>query len=191
MSEVKTMDENKPPTEREANDGINVADASQTTALFAEEQSGEAEKLREEKAQLFASLQRLQADFDNHRKRMRAERQEWATQAICDLVRELLPVIDNLERATQAAGTVETILSGVEMVHKQFLAILEKYGLSMIESCGLQFDPALHHAIMQVEGAEAENTVVEEMQKGYRLKDRVLRASMVKVAGRSVADTGE
>lgn len=191
MSEVKTMDENKPLTEREDKDGIAVADASLADPLFAEEQSGEAEKLREEKAQLFARLQRLQADFDNYRKRVRAERQEWATQALCDLVRELLPVIDNLERAKQAAGTVEAILGGVELVHKQFLTVLEKYGLSMIESCGLQFDPALHHAIMQVEGAEPENTVVEEMQKGYRLKERVLRASMVKVAGGTVADTGE
>jgi molecular chaperone GrpE len=164
-------------------DDGSAAAAPEDTDVCGENEPGETESLREENAQLFARLQRLQADFDNYRKRVRTEMQDWATHSLCDLVRELLPVIDNLERARQATGSTEALLAGVDLVHRQFLSVLEKYGLSMIEACGIQFDPSLHHAILQVEGAEPENTVIEELQRGYRLKDRVLRASLVKVAG--------
>jgi len=139
-------------------------------------------RLQEENAQLFARLQRLQADFDNYRKRVKADKQEWTAQAVCDIVRELLPVIDNLERALEAGGSKELLLSGVDLVFKQFLSVLNKHGLSTIEACGVQFDPNCHHAIMQLECAEPENMVVEELQKGYRLNQRLLRPSMVKVA---------
>jgi molecular chaperone GrpE len=139
-------------------------------------------KLKEENALLFTRLQRLQADFDNFRKRVKAEKGEWNTQALSDLVRELLPVIDNLERAKDAAGSAEALASGVDLVYRQFVSVLEKQGLSTIEACGTEFDPNCHHAIMQVECEEPENKVVEEMQKGYRLNERVLRPSMVKVA---------
>jgi len=139
-------------------------------------------RLQEENAQLFAQLQRLQADFDNYRKRVKADKQEWTTQAVCEIVRELLPVIDNLERALAAGGSAELLLSGVDLVFKQFLSVLNKHGLNTIEACGVQFDPACHHAIMQLECDEPENMVVEELQKGYRLNQRLLRPSMVKVA---------
>lgn len=138
--------------------------------------------LKEENEQLFSRLQRLQADFDNYRKRTKFERQEGAAQAVCDLVRELLPVIDNLERAKQAEGSLEALIAGVDLVYKQFASLLEKQGLTVIEACGTEFDPNCHHAIMQVECDQPENTVVEELQKGYKLQDRVLRPSMVKVA---------
>lgn len=144
--------------------------------------SGTIEQLKEENTQLFTRLQRLQADFDNYRKRVKSEKQEWSTQAVCDLVRELLPVIDNLERASLAGGSIETLASGIELVHKQFLSVLEKQGLCAIEALGTDFDPNCHHAVIQVECEEPENIVVEEMQKGYRLQERVLRPSMVKVA---------
>lgn len=139
-------------------------------------------KLQEENTQLFARLQRLQADFDNYRKRVKAEKQEWAGQAVCDFIRELLPVIDNLERAKQAEGSAQALADGVELVYRQFLSVLEKQGVQAIEACGCAFDPNCHHAIMQVECEAEENTVVDELQKGYKLHDRVLRPSMVKVA---------
>jgi molecular chaperone GrpE len=144
--------------------------------------TSETVRLMEENAQLFARLQRLQADFDNFRKRVRGEKQEWSTQAVCDLVRELLPVIDNLERAREAEGSLEALVSGVDLVYRQLLSVLEKQGLAAIEACGSPFDPNCHHAILQVECGEPENTVVEELQKGYRMQERVLRPSMVKVA---------
>jgi molecular chaperone GrpE len=166
-------------------EAANPASGTDSLKQTAEEKAGiasEAEKLREENSQLFTRLQRLQADFDNFRKRIKSERQEWTNQAQCDLIRELLPVIDNLERARQVEGTAEALLAGVDLVYKQFLSVLEKQGLSVIEACGTEFDPNFHHAILQVECDQPENTVVEELQKGYCLNDRVLRASMVKVA---------
>ncbi|NLM52465.1 MAG: nucleotide exchange factor GrpE [Firmicutes bacterium] len=138
--------------------------------------------LEEENEQLLSRLHRLQADFDNYRKRIANEKKEWFTQAVCDLVSELLPVLDNLERAMEAKGSAEAVAEGVQMVYRQFLSILEKQGVEAIEACGTQFDPLYHHAVMQVECDEPENTVVEELQKGYKLKDRVIRPSIVKVA---------
>ncbi len=148
----------------------------------------ELEKLREENAQLFARLQRAHADFENYRKRVKAERQEWHSQAVADLIKELLPVVDNLERALQAGGSAEALQAGVDMIHKQLLSVLCRQGVSVIEACGRAFDPTCHHAVLQVECGEEENTVVEELQKGYLLNDKVLRPSMVKVAG-SKSDT--
>ena len=138
--------------------------------------------LRQENEQLLTRLQRLQADFDNYRKRLANEKKEWFTQAVSDIVRELLPVLDNLERAKGAAGTVDSLTEGVDLVYKQLLSVLEKQGLLAIEPCGTEFDPNCHHAIMQVECDQEANTVVEELQKGYLMKDRVIRPSMVKVA---------
>lgn len=163
-------------------EGMQREELKEGVAVSGEAGEDKLAKLQEENVELFSRLQRLQADFDNYRKRVKAEKQEWNLQALADLVRELLPVLDNLERARDAEGTAESLLEGVDLVYKQFLMILEKQGLSKIEACGTQFDPHCHHAIMQVECEEPENTVVEEMQKGYRFKDRVIRASMVKVA---------
>lgn len=142
----------------------------------------EKKKWEEEKEELISRLHRLQADFDNYRKRTAKEKEEWFTQAVCDLVGELLPVLDNLERALEAKGSTEAVLEGVQMVYRQFLSVLEKQGVEAIEAYGTQFDPFYHHAVMQVECEEPENTVVEELQKGYKLKERVIRPSMVKVA---------
>jgi molecular chaperone GrpE len=166
-------------------DGRGVPEDNQDSGDVPQEENAtkeEIETLVKENEQLMGRLQRLQADFDNYRKRVRAEKQDWNTQALCDLVRDLLPVLDNLERAGKAEGSAEAVLAGIDLVYKQFLGVLEKEGLSAIEACGLPFDPNCHHAIVQVECDEPENTVVDELQKGYRLKDKVLRASMVKVA---------
>jgi molecular chaperone GrpE len=186
LSEQEYKSENEQEMGKNKNEGMQREELKEGFAVPGEAGAHAEEdklaKLQEENVELFSRLQRLQADFDNYRKRVKAEKQEWNLQALADLVRELLPVLDNLERARDAEGTAESLLEGVDLVYKQFLMILEKQGLSKIEACGTQFDPHCHHAIMQVECEEPENTVVEEMQKGYRFKDRVIRASMVKVA---------
>ncbi|CKE24005.1 heat shock protein GrpE [Streptococcus pneumoniae] len=101
------------------------------------------------------------------------------------LVSDILPALDNFERAMQVEATDEqtkSLLQGMEMVHRQLLEALTKEGVEVIEAVGKQFDPNEHQAIMQVEDSEFEsNAVVEEFQKGYKLKDRVIRPSMVKV----------
>ena len=172
--EQKDFEDQDVPTQ-EAGDTV-------TEEVLLPEETVETKQLQEENAQLFARLQRLQADFDNYRKRMTVEKKEWFAQAACDLMRELLPVMDNMERAKTASGSVEALMEGVDLVYKQLVAVLEKQGLQTIETCGTPFDPNCHYAIMQVECDQPENTVVEELQKGYKLQERVLRPSMVKVA---------
>ena len=157
-------------------------ETKEEAAVINEQEAAELAKVKEEKEQLIARFHRLQADFDNYRKRVANEKKDWSTQTVCDVVRELLPVIDNLERALEASGSFEALKEGVELVYRQLLTALGKHGLEKIEACGKEFDPNYHYAIMQVESEQPENTVVEELQKGYKVKDRVVRASMVKVA---------
>ncbi len=137
-------------------------------------------------AEYYARLQRLQAEFDNYRKRTLKEKEEISKYASERLVSAILPVLDNFERAIGSAHTSQDVTAyaqGVEMIFRQLHDILAKEGLAVIEALGQAFDPNIHEAILTVESEEySENTVVEEVQKGYYLKDRVLRPSMVKVS---------
>jgi len=134
----------------------------------------------------YAQLQRLQADFDNFRKRSQKEKEDLAQYATGRVVEAMLPIVDNFERAivsTQTNQDFAAFAQGVEMIYRHMYALLEKEGLKVIEAVGLPFDPKVHEAILQVESEEhPENTVIEEMQKGYYLKDKILRPSMVKVS---------
>ena len=127
--------------------------------------------------------QRLQADFENFRRRSRQEKEDLSTLVAENIVLELLPVVDNFERAlTSAADDASTVRAGVELIFKQMKSALEKLGVSIIESTGKTFDPKEHQAVMRVEDGELEDgLIVEELQKGYKVKTRVIRPSMVKV----------
>lgn len=142
----------------------------------------EAEQKAEENYQKFL---RAQADLDNFRRRTRKEKEDQAKYASLPLVEQLLPVLDNFERAlaaSQEAKDIDTLAKGVEMVFRQIQETLQKEGLEVIESVGTPFDPSVHQAVMMVESEEYESGfVVEEIQKGYKLKDRVIRPAMVKV----------
>lgn len=131
-------------------------------------------------------LMRLQAEFDNYRKRTQKEKTEIIKYASEQLIAELLPVLDNFERAASSAQTnpdFNAFSQGVEMIFRQMQSVLNKEGLKAIEAIGQAFDPNLHDAVLRVESDEhPENTVVEELQKGYYLKEKVLRPSMVKVS---------
>ncbi|MDO9574563.1 MAG: nucleotide exchange factor GrpE [Candidatus Contubernalis sp.] len=141
------------------------------------------EKLQNEKNELFARLQRLQADFDNYRKRAMGEQNRCAQYALSEFFKSLIPVIDNFERAMDSEETGEAFVSGVEMIIKQFKEVLKKEGLERIEAEGQVFDPYIHEAVMHVESEDhEENLVIEELQKGYKFKDKLVRPSMVKVA---------
>lgn len=130
-------------------------------------------------------LVRLQADFENLKKRIEREREDHYRHATGSLVSRLLPVLDNFERALVAArggGSVEALLQGVEMVHRQFLEELRREGLGDIDAVGLPFDPAVHEAVATAhEDGLPPHTVVEEFQRGYFFHDRVLRPAMVRV----------
>lgn len=132
-------------------------------------------------------LLRLQADFDNTRKRLERERQDFVKFANEGIVLELLNVLDDLERAVNLAESkhedLSAFLKGVEMILAHLYEMLKEHGVKPIEAEGKIFDPAYHEALMQVEDKDKpEHTVVEELQKGYLLNDRVIRTSKVKVS---------
>lgn len=127
---------------------------------------------------------RLFAEFDNFRKRTAKEKLEAYTDATARCIGELLPVVDNFERAVDAPCTDEQYHSGMVMILTQLRNFLEKAGVTEIEALGAEFDPNIHNAIKQAEATEEfpENTVSEVFQKGYMLKDRLIRPAMVAVA---------
>lgn len=131
---------------------------------------------------------RVMADFQNFRRRNEEQFAERIRFAAQELVTDLLPVLDNLERAlgaAQDAGSFESLHAGVEMTYRQILEILKRYGVEQIEALGAQFDPNLHEAVMRVEDQDADdNSVIEEMRRGYTMHSRVIRPSMVKVSAK-------
>jgi molecular chaperone GrpE len=163
-----------------------TAGGEQDAAAPAAETSAEIEikKLREERDLLFDRLARLQAEFDNYRKRAAKENADFREYAVADSARALLPVIDNLALAIKnAAAKPEDFRKGVELIHKQLQSALEKMNVQRIPAQGEPFDPRLHEAIEMVESGEVpDHHVLEELQPGYRMKDRLLRPAMVRVA---------
>ncbi|WP_017186140.1 nucleotide exchange factor GrpE [Alkalibacillus haloalkaliphilus] len=149
------------------------------------EQLSEIEEIKQEKEALQDKLARLQADFDNFRRRTKKEKEADLKYKSQDIANDLIPVLDNFERAFQVEVNDESTNSfaeGMEMVYNQFKQALEEHGIEEVEAEGVQFDPQMHQAVMQVseEGIES-NQVIEVLQKGYQLKDRVIRPAMVKV----------
>ncbi|AVQ99419.1 nucleotide exchange factor GrpE [Oceanobacillus sp. M65] len=144
----------------------------------------EVDKLKQEKDEVYGRFLRLQAEFDNFKKRTQKQKEADRKYKSQDLVNDLLPAVDNFERALQVESSEENagLVEGITMVYRQLKDALKSAGVEEIETTGKEFDPNLHHAVMQIEDAELEaNTVVEELQKGYMLKDRVIRPAMVKV----------
>jgi molecular chaperone GrpE len=142
----------------------------------------ELKKLRDERNVLYDRLARLQAEFDNARKRAAREQSEFREYAVTDAVKALLPILDSFDRAL-ATHAGEESFRGIELINKQFHDALAKLGVRPIPAAGEPFDPHLHQAVEMVDTSEApDNTVVEELQRGYKLKDRLLRPAMVRVA---------
>jgi molecular chaperone GrpE len=145
----------------------------------------EAEKWKAQAEENQNRMMRALADMENLRKRVRKEQEDLAKYASLKVIAELLPVLDNFERALAAdkeSTTVDSLLQGVNMVYRQMVQVFEKEGLTPIQAAGQPFDPNIHQAVMQVEDANFESgVVVEELQKGYQFKDRVVRPAMVKV----------
>ncbi len=143
-------------------------------------------ELEEELLQFKDKYLRLYAEFENYKRRVQKDKEELLKYGVEPLVIELLTVIDNLEMALGHAGnevSLESLKEGVDLTLKELRKILNKYGVSEIEAVGKPFDPEFHHAMSQVERDDVEDkTVVEEYRKGYMLKDRVIRPSLVAVA---------
>jgi molecular chaperone GrpE len=147
---------------------------------------GETEKLKAERDALLDRLARLQAEFDNARKRAAREQQEFREFAAADVIRGLLPILDSFERALKAGGDTSEFRNGVELIYRQFQDALQKLGVQPIAAVGLPFDPRVHEAIEMVDSNEvADHHVLDELQRGYKYKDRLLRPAMVRVARNS------
>ena len=144
----------------------------------------EVEKLTVERDALLDRLARLQAEFDNARKRAAREQQEFREFAAADVIRSILPVLDSFERALKApAREGGDFRSGVELMYRQFQDALQKLGVQAVPATGQRFDPHVHEAIEMVDTTEAEDhQVLDELQRGYKYKDRLLRPAMVRVA---------
>ncbi len=174
------LDHELPP----ADAGEDTPAASAPEVSKSAELQSDLEKAQAERAAYLDRLARLQAEFDNFRKRNAKQQQEYRDYALADALQTLLPILDSLDRALKTnAASLEDFHQGIELIDKQFHDALSKLGVEPVPAEGAAFDPNLHQAVQMVDTDEVEdNHVIDELQRGYRLKDRLLRPAMVRVA---------
>ncbi len=184
LNEVgEEIDVRQPGAEAPGDDARSTPDVS--TAPAAEAPAPDAEAIARERDDYYDRLLRKTAEFDNYRKRVDRERREQAEYAAADVLTDLLPIVDDLERALQVDTEADSdaYRKGVELIHKRMMDLLRRRGVTPIDAVGHQFDPHLHEAVThEVVPGHPEGEVVEEFRRGYKLRDRLLRPAMVKVA---------
>lgn len=176
---VKDIQDNETEAEE-----VEIIDEEDVEVVTEDEKGTDLQAVIDEKEQIQDRILRLQAEFDNYKRRSEKENIAQRKYKSQDVITELLPVLDNFERALQTEVTEESkgFVDGIKMVYNQLVETLESHGVEAIEAVGEEFDPNLHHAVMQVEDDTVEsNVVVEELQKGFLLKDKVIRPAMVQV----------
>jgi molecular chaperone GrpE len=186
-TEVPGIDlEHELPAGEETESGARQS-AQETTSVGTEAGiATEVEKLKSERDSLLDRLARAQAEFENSRRRAAKEQQDFRDFALADAIKTLLPVMDSFDRAMQVKSEGGDFRSGVELIHKQLQDALAKLGVQPVAAKGQPFDPRYHEAIEMVETSDApDHTVIDELQRGYKLKDRLLRPAMVRVAKNS------
>jgi molecular chaperone GrpE len=180
LQEEETQDVHPQDPDPESEDGAGD-DASATAEL--QKLIEERDAARAEKAELLDKFQRAQAEFENTRRRMQKEREDTREYAAMEAVEALLPVVDDFERALTAEGMDPEFRKGLELTYNRILDVFQRLGLKPIDECG-QFDPELHQAVDRApaESDEQDQQILEVYRTGYKFKDRLLRAAMVKVA---------
>jgi molecular chaperone GrpE len=179
-AEALDLEHELPPADAEENS------AAVEKAAAAESSNTELQKLKLERDSLLDRLARAQAEFENARRRAAKEQQDFRDFAAADAIKTLLPVIDSFDRALLAKSDSGEFRGGVELIYKQLQDALVKLGVRPIPAKGEVFDPHVHEAIEMVETSEApDHEVLEELQRGYKLRERLLRPAMVKVAKNS------
>jgi molecular chaperone GrpE len=167
-----------------ADDGDEAAGAAVESAEVVA--ASETEKLKAERDALLDRLARLQAEFDNARKRGVREQQEFREFAAADVIKNFLPILDSFERALKARGDAGDFRAGVELIYRQLQDALQKMGVQPIAAMGQAFDPRIHEAVEMVDTNEVpDHHVFDELQRGYKYKERLLRPAMVRVARNS------
>ena len=190
MKTHKTADraKNDIDVQRENHQAASNVEPNESTATAVESVDpaalqADVDRLQTERDQLFDRLARLQAEFDNYRKREARERAETRDYALINTVEQILPVLDNFQLALNAQGTAEQLRSGVELIVRQMGEILRSIGVQPIPTVETQFDPRVHEAIEMVERDDLpDHQVMEEVRRGYTLRDRLLRPALVRVA---------
>ncbi len=184
-NQAETAGQTEASAQADASAQSEAADASAEKTIPETDWAAEAERWKAQAEENHNRLLRTLADMENLRRRVRKEQEDMAKYASLKVIEALLPALDNFERALSVDKqtlTVESLLQGVEMVYRQIKQVFEQEGLTPIEAAGKPFDPNLHQAVMQVQDDQYESgVVVEELQKGYQFKDRVIRPAMVKV----------
>ncbi|MBD3310712.1 nucleotide exchange factor GrpE [Candidatus Woesearchaeota archaeon] len=142
----------------------------------------ELEEKRKEIQELTETVKRVQAEFENYRKRIERDREDLCRSAGKEMILKLLPVLDNFELALSNKDNKEEFVKGVELIYSQLMSTLENEGVRRIDAKGQKFDPYNHEALLQEESDKEPGTVVEELQKGYMIGDKILRLAKVKIA---------
>jgi molecular chaperone GrpE len=178
------LDHELPPAEENNASALQPDAEAGCKVAPAEDPATELERVRNERAAYLDRAARIQAEFENYRKRSEKQQQEFKEYALAGAMTTLLPILDSLDRALDTkAASLEDFHSGIELIDKQFHDALAKLGVQPVPAEGEPFDPNVHQAIQMVDTEEVEdNHVLDELQRGYKLKDRLLRPAMVRVA---------
>lgn len=172
MSEVK-----------EKNEELDMQKNDVEVTMTVEELEHEVERLKKENEKYYDHLQRTAAEFDNYKKRVSKEKENIYQLAVGDVVAKYIPVVDSLEKGANVQGMEENMKEGIGLIYKQILDVMNSLNVEVIPTVNEKFDPEFHDAVMHIESEEyEEKTVIEELRRGYKMKDRVIRHAMVKVA---------
>jgi molecular chaperone GrpE len=170
------------PAEAPVTPATDAAALPESAAVTAEE----FDRLKSERDSLLDRLARLQAEFENARKREARERNEFRDYAVAGAVEQFLPVLDNFQLALKSTGSAEQLRTGVELIVKQMEEALRSLNVQPVETVGAEFDPRVHEALEMVEKPELpDHQVFDEVRRGYRIKERLLRPALVRVASNS------
>jgi molecular chaperone GrpE len=182
----KTQNSNSTGADVKADGSQGEATAESPSTAVAETMAGlheEYERLRAERDALVDRLARLQAEFDNARKREQRERADYRAFAVADAVEQFLPVLDNFRLALNSNGTAEQLRTGVELIAKQMDEVLRSLNVTPVETVGQPFDPRVHEALESVERPDLpDHQVIDEIRRGYRIRDRLLRPALVRIS---------
>ena len=168
---------------KEKNEEMEMQENEVMTERTVDELEAEIEKLKKENDKYYEHLQRTAAEFDNYKKRVSKEKENIYQLAVGDIVAKYIPVVDSLEKGANMQGMDDNMKEGVGLIYKQILDVMTSLNVEIIPTVNEKFNPEIHDAVMHVESEEyEETTVIEELRRGYKLKDRVIRHAMVKVA---------
>jgi molecular chaperone GrpE len=168
------------PSEDETPESASSAVPDLSAAAVPQE---EYDRLKAERDSLLDRVARLQAEFENVRKREARERSEFRDFAVAGAIEQILPVLDNFQLALKSSGSAEQLRTGVELIVKQMEEALRALNVQAVETVGVEFDPRVHEALEMVEKPDVpDNQVIEEVRRGYRIKERLLRPALVRIA---------